>query len=105
MAIDAAAEIAHSSEFCIPRPAWAEARESSSTLALLLREDPIVYVDLHVTDGAEFQHDVAVLVSPGAAFVSSVCGVVVVLAILGGVGFMIVAVLWPIITLIARLAG
>jgi hypothetical protein len=44
----------------------AEAPEMRAMLALLVREDPAVYMDLHVTDGAEFQHDVAVLVSPPA---------------------------------------
>ncbi|HWE28266.1 MAG TPA: M14 family zinc carboxypeptidase [Polyangia bacterium] len=44
----------------------AEAPEMRAMLALLEREDPVVYMDLHVTDGAEFQHDVAVLVSPAA---------------------------------------
>ncbi|HEY2743700.1 MAG TPA: M14 family metallopeptidase, partial [Polyangia bacterium] len=44
----------------------AEAPEMRAMLKLLQREDPIVYMDLHVTDGAEFQHDVAVLVSPPA---------------------------------------
>ncbi|HEY1584712.1 MAG TPA: M14 family metallopeptidase, partial [Polyangia bacterium] len=42
----------------------AEAPEMRAMLKLFQREDPIVYMDLHVTDGAEFQHDVAVLVSP-----------------------------------------
>ena len=45
----------------------AEAPEMRAMLALLGREDPIVYMDLHVTDGADFQHDVAVLVGPAAA--------------------------------------
>lgn len=40
----------------------AEAPEMRAMLSLLDREDPIVYVDLHVTDGAQFQHDVAVLI-------------------------------------------
>jgi hypothetical protein len=44
----------------------AEAPEMRAMLKLLQREDPVVYMDLHVTDGAEFQHDVAVLVSPAA---------------------------------------
>jgi hypothetical protein len=44
----------------------AEAPEMRAMLALLGREDPALYVDLHVTDGAEFQHEVAVLVAPGA---------------------------------------
>jgi Zinc carboxypeptidase len=45
----------------------AEAPEMRAMLALLGREDPVAYVDLHVTDGADFQHDIAVLVSPQAA--------------------------------------
>ncbi|HEX9103095.1 MAG TPA: M14 family zinc carboxypeptidase, partial [Polyangia bacterium] len=44
----------------------ADAPEMRAMLALLQREDPVVYMDLHVTDGAQFQHDVAVLVSPPA---------------------------------------
>jgi predicted deacylase len=44
----------------------AEAPEMRAMLKLIQREDPAVYMDLHVTDGAEFQHDVAVLVSPAA---------------------------------------
>ncbi len=44
----------------------AEAPEMRAMLKLLQREDPAVYMDLHVTDGAQFQHDVAVLVSPAA---------------------------------------
>lgn len=42
----------------------AQAPEMTAMLTLLRQEDPIVYVDLHVTDGANFQHDVAVLVLP-----------------------------------------
>jgi len=44
----------------------AEAPEMRAMLKLFQRENPAVYMDLHVTDGAEFQHDVAVLVSPAA---------------------------------------
>jgi hypothetical protein len=33
-------------------------------LKLLRKWDPIVYLDLHVTDGAQFRHQVAVLVNP-----------------------------------------
>ncbi len=44
----------------------AEAPEMRAMLALFRREDPAVYMDLHVTDGAEFQHDIAVLVAPQA---------------------------------------
>lgn len=42
----------------------ADAPEMQAMLRLLDRWDPVLYVDLHVTDGAEFQHDVAVLVDP-----------------------------------------
>jgi hypothetical protein len=44
--------------------AKAEAPEMQAMLALLGRLDPILYGDLHVTDGAKFQPDVAVLVEP-----------------------------------------
>jgi hypothetical protein len=42
----------------------AEAPETQAILALFQAWDPVVYVDLHTTDGAKFQHDVAVLVEP-----------------------------------------
>jgi hypothetical protein len=44
--------------------AKADAPEMRALLALLSEWDPIAYADLHVTDGAQFQHDVAVLVEP-----------------------------------------
>jgi hypothetical protein len=44
--------------------AKAEAPEMQAMLGLLGRYDPIVYADLHVTDGAKFQPDVAVLIEP-----------------------------------------
>lgn len=44
--------------------AKAEAPEMRAMLGLLDAWQPELYVDLHVTDGAEFQHDVAVLVDP-----------------------------------------
>ncbi|AUX42829.1 hypothetical protein SOCE26_042640 [Sorangium cellulosum] len=44
----------------------AEAPEMQAMLALLDAWDPVVHVDLHTTDGAKFQHDVAVLVEPSA---------------------------------------
>jgi hypothetical protein len=40
--------------------------EIAAVLALWKRWSPIVYVDLHTTDGAKFEHDVAVLVAPRA---------------------------------------
>lgn len=42
----------------------ADAPEMRAMLALIERWDPVVYVDLHVTDGAKFQHDVSVQVEP-----------------------------------------
>ena len=44
--------------------AKADAPETRAILALLSEWDPIVYADLHVTDGAQFEHDLAVLVEP-----------------------------------------
>jgi hypothetical protein len=41
-----------------------DARETRALLRLLDAWDPIMYVDLHVTDGAQFEHDVANLVEP-----------------------------------------
>jgi hypothetical protein len=40
--------------------------EIAAVLRLWRRWDPVVYVDLHTTDGARFEHDVAVMVSPRA---------------------------------------
>ena len=42
----------------------ADAPEMRAMLALVQRWDPLVYVDLHVTDGAKFRHDVAIQVEP-----------------------------------------
>jgi hypothetical protein len=42
----------------------AEAPEMQVMLRLLNEWDPIVYVDLHVTDGAEFEHDISINVAP-----------------------------------------
>jgi hypothetical protein len=42
----------------------AEAPEMVALLNLMARWDPVMLVDLHVTDGAKFEHDVAVIVSP-----------------------------------------
>jgi len=42
----------------------AEAPEMQAMLRLLNEWDPIVYADLHVTDGAQFEHDVSVNVEP-----------------------------------------
>jgi murein tripeptide amidase MpaA len=41
-----------------------DAPEMAALLELFDRWDPAVYVDLHTTDGAKFEHDVAVMVSP-----------------------------------------
>lgn len=45
----------------------ADAPEMRAMLGLLNRYDPIVYEDLHVTDGAKFQHAIAVMVEPNRA--------------------------------------
>lgn len=44
--------------------AKADAPETRAALRLLGAWDPLVYADLHVTDGAMFEQDVAVLVDP-----------------------------------------
>lgn len=45
----------------------ADAPEMQAMLRLLNEWDPILYVDLHVTDGAEFQHDISINVAPTQA--------------------------------------
>ena len=45
----------------------ADAPEMQAMLRLLTLWDPIVYVDLHVTDGAEFEHDISFSVTPTLA--------------------------------------
>ena len=45
----------------------ADTREVAAVLGVFRRLDPVVFVDLHVTDGAKFEHDLAVLVAPLAA--------------------------------------
>jgi hypothetical protein len=42
----------------------ADAPETQAMLRLLEAWDPVMYADLHVTDGAEFEHDVANLLEP-----------------------------------------
>jgi hypothetical protein len=42
----------------------ADAPETRAMLALQRRWAPALYVDLHVTDGAKFEHDVAVITEP-----------------------------------------
>ena len=42
----------------------ADAPEMQAMLRLLDAWDPIIYTDLHVTDGANFQHDVSITVEP-----------------------------------------
>ncbi len=42
----------------------AEAPEMQALLNAMSAWDPLMLVDLHVTDGAKFEHDVAVMVSP-----------------------------------------
>jgi hypothetical protein len=42
----------------------ADAPEMRAMLALVNQWDPLAYIDLHVTDGAQFEHDIAVIVEP-----------------------------------------
>ena len=42
----------------------ADSPEMQAMLALVNAWDPLTYVDLHVTDGAKFQHDVSIQVEP-----------------------------------------
>ncbi len=42
----------------------ADSPEMQAMLRLLTEWDPILYADLHVTDGADFQHDVSVQLEP-----------------------------------------
>jgi hypothetical protein len=42
----------------------ADAPEMRAMLGLMTSWDPVLFLDLHVTDGAQFQHDVAVMVDP-----------------------------------------
>src|SRR5690606_20133302 len=42
----------------------ADAPEMQAMLALVDAWDPLVAVDLHVTDGAKFEHDVSIQVEP-----------------------------------------
>ena len=42
----------------------ADAPEMEAMLALVNAWDPLAYIDLHVTDGAKFQHDVSIQVEP-----------------------------------------
>ena len=42
----------------------ADTPEMQAMLALLRRWDPLAYIDLHVTDGAKFEHDVSIQVEP-----------------------------------------
>lgn len=44
----------------------ADTNEIRAALGVVTKYDPVVFVDLHATDGAKFEHDVAVLVSPVA---------------------------------------
>ena len=45
----------------------ADAPEMHAMIRLLNQWDPIVYVDLHVTDGAKFEHDISYSVAPTLA--------------------------------------
>src|SRR5690606_26577887 len=42
----------------------ADTPEMHAMLALVRKWDPLAYIDLHVTDGAQFEHDVSIQVEP-----------------------------------------
>ena len=44
--------------------AKADAPEMRAMLALYGEWDPLAYIDLHVTDGAKFEHDISIMVEP-----------------------------------------
>jgi murein tripeptide amidase MpaA len=44
--------------------AKADTTEMQAMLKLVNAWDPIAYIDLHVTDGAKFEHDIAIMVEP-----------------------------------------
>ncbi|MBI1732270.1 MAG: M14 family metallopeptidase [Gammaproteobacteria bacterium] len=43
----------------------ADTPEMQAMLGLLNAWDPVLYVDLHVTDGADFEHDISITTEPG----------------------------------------
>jgi hypothetical protein len=43
-----------------------DAPEIQAAVRVLTKYDPLVLVDLHTTDGAKFQHDISVLISPNS---------------------------------------
>ncbi|HWK35059.1 M14 family zinc carboxypeptidase [Sphingomonas sp.] len=53
----------------------ADAPETRAMLRLIDAWDPIVYTDLHVTNGANFEHDVSVQIEPGVAGDTTLAGV------------------------------
>ncbi|AWV07461.1 peptidase M14 carboxypeptidase A [Lysobacter maris] len=44
--------------------AKADTPEMRAMLALYGKWDPLAYIDLHVTDGAQFEHDISIMVEP-----------------------------------------
>ncbi len=44
-----------------------ETREIAAILKIFRDHDPLVFIDLHATDGAKFEHDIAVMVAPFAS--------------------------------------
>jgi Zinc carboxypeptidase len=47
--------------------AKADSPEMQAMLRLVNAWDPIAYIDLHVTNGAKFEHDIAIMVQPAHA--------------------------------------
>jgi hypothetical protein len=51
-----------------------DAPETQAVIGLLNRFDPVLFLDFHVTDGAKFQHDIAVMLEPQRTGPASVAG-------------------------------
>jgi hypothetical protein len=45
----------------------ADAPETQAVLRVIAKDDPVLVVDLHTTDGAKFQHDISISFAPVAA--------------------------------------
>ncbi|MBX7114046.1 MAG: M14 family metallopeptidase [Myxococcaceae bacterium] len=52
----------------------ADAPETQAVLGLLNRYEPVLFLDLHVTDGAKFQHDISIMLEPQRVGPSTLMG-------------------------------
>lgn len=44
----------------------ADAPETQAVLGVIRRDNPVLFLDLHTTDGARFEHDISLIMAPGA---------------------------------------